>query len=223
MENKNFVNLSGQVVTEPKLIEVDGKDNKKIQFWEMKVEAPRLSGEVDVLPVTIPCKSNVEIKKGDFIKVSGLFRSWDKVVDGKIKLRLYVAGRTYSVSKTPFADENSVLLQGFIVKPVQFRLTPFGREIADIFIANNGHNLTSYIPCIVWGKNARFAAGIEMGSQIEITGRIQSREYEKRIGDTVEKRTTYELSGDSIAIIRQPNKHTQSSTNETATSKNLKD
>ena len=54
---------------------------------------------------------------------------------------------------------------------------------------------SDYIPCICWGRNARFAGKLSVGSHVAIWGRIQSREYQKKIGnDQVISKTAYEVS-----------------------------
>ena len=81
-------------------------------------------------------------------------------------------------------------------KPPIYRKTPLGREIADILLAvNRPYGKSDYIPCISWGRNARFASSFEVGARVRVWGRVQSREYTKKLSETeCEKRIAYEVS-----------------------------
>ena len=83
------------------------------------------------------------------------------------------------------------------------RKTPLGREIADLLIAvNRSYGKSDYIPSICWGRNARYASGFEVGSHVQIWGRIQSREYVKKLNEfEMEKRIAYEVSVSKIDYI----------------------
>ena len=189
----NKVFISGEMVSEPVFShEVYGEG-----FYEISVLVKRLSGQGDVLPVTISERliTDKALKVGDTINALGQYRSYNKLVDGKSKLMLTVFARElydYSIIKNP----NSIVLSGYICKPPIYRTTPFNREIADILIAvNRSYNKSDYIPCIAWGRNARFAKNLEVGEKIAISGRIQSREYQKRINDDdIKVLTAYEVS-----------------------------
>ena len=189
----NKVFISGEMVSEPVFShEVYGEG-----FYEISVLVKRLSGQGDVLPVTISERliTDKALKVGDTINALGQYRSYNKLIDGKSKLMLTVFARElydYSIIKNP----NSIVLSGYICKPPIYRTTPFNREIADILIAvNRSYNKSDYIPCIAWGRNARFAKNLEVGDKIAISGRIQSREYQKRINDDdIKVLTAYEVS-----------------------------
>ena len=189
----NKVFISGEMVSEPVFShEVYGEG-----FYEISVLVKRLSGQGDVLPVTISERliTDKALKVGDTINALGQYRSYNKLIDGKSKLMLTVFARElydYSIIKNP----NSIVLSGYICKPPIYRTTPFNREIADILIAvNRSYNKSDYIPCIAWGRNARFAKNLEVGEKIAISGRIQSREYQKRINDDdIKVLTAYEVS-----------------------------
>ena len=98
-------------------------------------------------------------------------------------------------------NPNNVVLTGYICKPPVYRTTPFSREIADVLIAvNRAYNKSDYIPCIAWGRNARFVKNLEVGEKIAISGRIQSREYVKKYSETESKTlTAYEVSVSKLA------------------------
>lgn len=192
-EKNNKVFISGQIVTEAEFShEVYGEG-----FYEMNVLVKRLSGQGDILPVTISERliSDRDLKIGVTINALGQFRSYNKLVDGKSKLMLTVFVREL-LDDSPVKNPNSIVLTGYICKPPVYRTTPFNREIADILIAvNRSYNKSDYIPCIAWGRNARFAKNLAVGEKIAISGRIQSREYQKKLtDDDVKTLTAYEVS-----------------------------
>lgn len=192
-EKNNKVFISGQIVTEAEFShEVYGEG-----FYEMNVLVKRLSGQGDILPVTISERliSDRDLKIGVTINALGQFRSYNKLVDGKSKLMLTVFVREL-LEDLPAKNPNSIVLTGYICKPPVYRTTPFNREIADILIAvNRSYNKSDYIPCIAWGRNARFAKNLAVGEKIAISGRIQSREYQKKLtDDDVKTLTAYEVS-----------------------------
>jgi len=169
-------------------------------FYLFYICAPRLSENVDILPVTFSERliAKSEIVPGRFIKVSGQLRSYNYYTEGKSRLVLTVFARELELvdeESTKGENPNEITLNGFICKPPVYRKTPFGREICDLLLAvNRAYNKSDYIPCIVWGRNARFAGLLEVGTNVMLSGRIQSRTYQKRIGETLSERTAYEVS-----------------------------
>ncbi len=167
-------------------------------FYILKIEVPRLSDAVDILPVTVSERliSIMDIKVGDLVSVVGQLRSYNKIVDGNNRLILTIFARDINpieeISKTP----NQMFIDGFICKSPVYRTTPFGREITDILVAaNRPYNKSDYIPVIAWGRNARFSSKLEIGSRIRIWGRVQSRAYEKKVSEEVVlSRVAYEVS-----------------------------
>ena len=165
------------------------------------LEVFRLSKSSDKISVTISerlvPKERLEI--GTFVDVEGQFRSYNNYnSDSGNKLVLTVFAReiNFCIDKERTKNPNQIFLNGFICKKPIYRTTPFGREITDILLAvNRPYNKSDYIPCICWGRNARFSSGLEVGENIRIWGRIQSREYQKRLedGDTITK-VAYEVS-----------------------------
>ena len=131
-------------------------------------------------------------------KVSGQFRSYNRHEEQKNRLILSVFVREVSFVEDEIegAKTNSILLDGYICKAPIYRKTPLGREIADLLLAvNRPYGKSDYIPCICWGRNARYAAGFDVGTHIQVLGRIQSREYVKKLSETeTEKRVAYEVS-----------------------------
>mgnify|MGYP004681902515 CR=1 FL=1 len=199
-ENNNKVFISGEILTDAEFShEVYGEG-----FYEMSVLVKRLSGQGDILPVTVSERliNDQNLKKGVTINALGQFRSYNKIVDGKSKLMLTVFVREILQGVT-VKNPNSIVLSGYICKPTVYRTTPFNREIADVLIAvNRSYNKSDYIPCIAWGRNARFAKNLDVGDRIAIAGRIQSREYQKRIGeDEIKVMTAYEVSVSKLAAI----------------------
>ena len=192
-ENNNRVFISGEILTEAEFShEVYGEG-----FYEMNVLVKRLSGQGDILPVTVSERliQDENLKKGVTINALGQFRSYNKLVDGKSKLMLTVFVREI-LPEINAKNPNSIVLCGYICKPPVYRTTPFNREIADILIAvNRSYNKSDYIPCIAWGRNARFAKNLEVGERIAISGRIQSRAYQKRLSEEeIKVMTAYEVS-----------------------------
>ena len=197
-EKNNKVFISGEIISNAEFShEVYGEG-----FYEMSVLVKRLSGQGDVLPVTVSERliADKDLKIGVTINALGQFRSYNKLVDGKSKLMLTVFVRELLDSMV-VKNPNTIVLSGYICKPPVYRTTPFNREIADILIAvNRSYNKSDYIPCIAWGRNARFAKNLMVGEKIAISGRIQSREYQKRISESdVKVMTAYEVSISKLA------------------------
>ncbi|MBR1967918.1 MAG: single-stranded DNA-binding protein [Clostridia bacterium] len=197
-EKNNKVFISGEIVTDAEFShEVYGEG-----FYEMNVLVKRLSGQGDILPVTVSERliTDRDLKVGVTINALGQFRSYNKLVDGKSKLMLTVFVREL-LDDAPVRNPNSIVLTGYICKPPVYRTTPFNREIADILIAvNRSYNKSDYIPCIAWGRNARFAKNIAVGEKIAVSGRIQSREYQKKVtDDDIRTLTAYEVSISKLA------------------------
>lgn len=199
--NNNNITLAGVVEREPIFShEVLGEG-----FHVFMLKCSRTSGNKDTLPVMISDRlvDIREIKVGQVVTVLGQIRSFNRHVDDvKSKLILSVFAREIEIlaqdtTELPFEENiNTVTLDAYICKSPIYRCTPRGREIADILVAvNRPYGKSDYIPCITWGRNARFAGGLEVGEHIQIQGRFQSREYTKRISDSeVETRTAYEVS-----------------------------
>ena len=169
-------------------------------FYMVDVSVNRLSDFVDIIPVMVSERlvDTTENYEGQLIYVTGQFRSYNRHEEKKNRLVLSVFAREleFLEEETDDLKSNQIYLDGFVCKEPVYRKTPLGREIADLLIAvNRSYGKSDYIPCICWGRNARFASGFEVGSHVEIWGRIQSREYVKKIGENeTEKRVAYEIS-----------------------------
>ena len=194
MEN-NVITLTGTVETPPQYSHSVLDEN----FYSFVIKVPRLSENDDLLPVTVPEKqldSNL-IKIGNRIKVKGQLRSYNKYTQTKTRLILTVFARGIAQALAEDEDNpNEIFINGFICKAPIYRRTPFGREITDLIVAvNRAFNRSDYIPAIAWGKNAVYSENLEVGSNVMLWGRLQSRNYNKRISDEeTEVRTAYELS-----------------------------
>lgn len=191
MQN-NKVYLSGTIVSEPIFShEILGE-----KFFDLSLSVPRLSGQEDVIPLTVSerimCENSFEI--GNLIGVIGQFRSYNKMMDGRSKLVLRVFVR--DLCDADEQNPNQIEIEGFVCKPPVYRTTPFNREITDVLLAvNRAYNKSDYIPTIAWGRNARYASTFSVGDKLHIVGRIQSRIYQKQLeSGEVEERVAYEVS-----------------------------
>lgn len=198
IKQNNKVYLKGEIVTEAKFShEMYGEG-----FYEMDILVKRLSGQADILPVTISERliESGNIKVGSVLNALGQFRSYNKLIDGKSKLMLTVFVREI-LEEDYGLNPNSIVLSGYICKPPIYRTTPFNREIADVLIAvNRAYNKSDYIPCIAWGRNARFVKNLSVGEKVALSGRIQSREYQKKLSETeIKTMTAYEVSISKLA------------------------
>ena len=190
--NNNKVYLRGKILSEP-VFSHEVFDEK---FYEFNLLVPRLSDSFDTIPITISERLiESRINVGNTITISGQFRSYNKQVDGKSKLVLTVFVREIE-DNDPNQNPNMIELNGFICKEPIFRTTPFKREICDVLLAvNRAYNKSDYIPCIAWGRNARFVKDLKVGEPLYIAGRIQSRIYQKKLADDlVETKNAYEIS-----------------------------
>ncbi len=211
LENNHLI-LIGKVASEKKVShEIYGE-----RFYTFNLEVPRLSEISDLIPITISerliTSTNLEI--GTKVIIEGQFRSYNGYENEKSKLILTVFAKDIKIAEELEEQEgetkkeqnsNEVVLNGYICKKPIYRQTPFGREIADILLAvNRTYNKSDYIPCIAWGRNARFCQNIEVGTCVKIVGRVQSRGYEKKYEDgRVEQRTAYEVSVISLEVINE--------------------
>lgn len=192
----NQVTIMGKVATEFSFShEVFGEG-----FYMVEVEVKRLSNSEDRIPLMIS-ERLIDVTQdytGEYIMVHGQFRSYNRHEEQKNRLVLsvFVRGISFMEEEPDGTKTNSIWLDGYICKEPIYRKTPLGREIADLLLAvNRPYGKSDYIPCICWGRNARYASGFEVGEHVQLLGRIQSREYVKRISDTeTEKRIAYEVS-----------------------------
>lgn len=195
--NNNKVYLRGTMVDTP----VFSHEVFEEKFYEFSLKVPRLSESFDYVPVTISERlMDNSFIAGKEITINGQFRSYNKQVDGKSKLVLTVFAREV-LENDELINPNTIELDGFVCKEPIFRTTPFKREICDVLVAvNRAYNKSDYIPCIAWGRNARFVKDIKVGERVKVFGRIQSREYQKRFSaDDIETKVAYEISISKIS------------------------
>ena len=197
----NKVTISGEVVSEPEFSHEVYNEG----FYEFYLKVSRLSVAYDIIPVTISERlmkiSNIKV--GSKISGYGQFRSYNKLQDGKSKLLLTVFLREI-VPYDEYVNPNSIEITGYVCKEPVFRTTPFNREISDVLLAvNRSYNKSDYLPCIAWGRNARFVKDFVVGDKVVVSGRIQSREYQKKIDDEVITKTAYEISLSKIELIKE--------------------
>lgn len=169
-------------------------------FYMVDISVQRLSDSCDVIPVMIS-ERLIDVTKDyrdSYIQIFGQFRSYNRHEEKRNRLVLSVFAREVSFAKddNDKVKSNQIFLDGYICKAPVYRRTPLGREIADMLLAvNRPYGKSDYIPCICWGRNARFASGFEVGGHVQIWGRIQSREYVKKLNEeSAQKRTAYEVS-----------------------------
>jgi primosomal replication protein N len=203
----NYLALIGKIISDKKFShEIYGET-----FYIFDLEVPRLSGNEDIIPITISERliANFDLEIGKMVVIEGQFRSYNSYSNEKNRLVLTVFAKDImEYEKDEEKEEkasNEVVLNGYVCKKPIYRKTPFGREISDILLAvNRAYNKSDYIPCIAWGRNARFCENMEIGTEVKITGRVQSRTYEKKFEDgTSENRVAYEVSIGNLEIINK--------------------
>ena len=215
LEN-NYLTLVGKVTGEKEFShEIYGE-----RFYIFKLAIPRLSGNEDIIPITISERLIGEdtLQQGKKLLVKGQFRSYNSYENEKNRLILTVFAKdVMEIEEKEEVEENEmvrkdtitneVVLIGYLCKKPIYRQTPFGREISDLLLAvNRAYNKSDYIPCISWGRNARFCQNLEVGSQVKVVGRVQSRTYEKKYEDgTSQTRVAYEVSIGSLEVIEEKN------------------
>ena len=209
--DNNHITLVGKVASEKKLShEIYGE-----KFYVFDLSVPRLSGNNDSIPITISERLITEngLALETKISVTGQFRSYNSYEGEKNRLVLTVFAKNIETLEDQEADipvgkdfiTNEVILDGYICRKPIYRKTPFGREIADLLLAvNRSYNKSDYIPCIAWGRNAKFCDTVAVGTEIRVVGRVQSRQYEKKHEDgTIENRVAYEVSVATLEVINK--------------------
>lgn len=206
--DNNYLSLVGKITSEKKFShEIYGES-----FYIFNLEIPRLSETFDIIPITVSERLilNFNMEIGKKVIVEGQFRSYNSYETEKNRLILTVFAKEIAEYEDDNQENeqrvsNEVILNGYICKKPIYRKTPFGREIADVLLAvNRAYNKSDYIPCIAWGRNARFCQNMEVGTEVKIVGRVQSRTYEKKQEDgSVEQRVAYEVSVGSLEIMNQ--------------------
>ena len=212
--DNNHITLVGKITDEKKFShEIYGE-----KFYTFDLSVPRLSGNADIIPVTISERlfKDEDLVIDKKIKITGQFRSYNSYENEKNRLILTVFAKDIEFLENQEEEivaskdliSNEVILTGYICKTPIYRQTPFGREIADILLAvNRAYNKSDYIPCITWGRNARYCSKMPVGTEVKVIGRVQSRAYEKKHEDgTVEQKVAYEVSISNLEVIDEKKK-----------------
>ena len=207
----NYLVLIGKIISDKTFShEIYGES-----FYVFNLEVPRLSGNEDIIPITISERliANFDLTIGRKVVIEGQFRSYNSYIEGRNKLVLTVFAKNVTMLEDQESEvearkdflSNEVTLIGYICKKPIYRQTPFGREIADVLLAvNRAYSKSDYIPCIAWGRTARFCENMEVGTEVKIVGRVQSRQYEKKYEDgTSEMKVAYEVSICSLELINE--------------------
>lgn len=167
-------------------------------FYTFTLGIERRSGYVDEINVMISERLIYDrpISEDDFVEIIGQVRTYNENSEGRNKLKIVVFAREIEVNPQTECYENQICLEGFLCKPPVKRTSPLGRDICDLMIAvNRMYNKSDYIPCIAWGRNAGYAEKLWIGTRIYLEGRVQSREYKKKLEDgSSEIRRAFEVS-----------------------------
>ncbi len=194
----NHIELRGSLVELPRF----SHENHDRRFYRFLLEVQRLSGAVDLLPVIVSEQvlGEMDLSGGSMVEASGQIRSFNnRLASGR---RLVISVYAEQLRASEGEPCNEVSLSGVVCKEPVYRRTPLGREICDVMLAvNRPYHRADYIPCIFWGKLANLVAESNVGTALELTGRLQSREYVKLLGDTNETRTAYEVSAMTAEIL----------------------
>ncbi len=201
-ETGNLLRLGGTLSTDP----VYGHEVFSEQFYYATLSVPRLSGAEDLLPITLSERlmENLSLCAGSPLYMEGQLRSYNKVVDGSGRLLLTGFAQRLMAAEE-LENPNQVQLFGALCKAPSYRTTPFGREICDLMLAvNRAYGKSDYIPCITWGRTARFASHLNVGDHVQVQGRFQSRAYQKQLADgTILNKTAYEVSVGRLTLLKQ--------------------
>ena len=210
MENTNITNnivkIGGVIASEF----VFSHEIYEEKFYKVFVEVERLSNLTDKLPVIVSERlvDTSKIAIGTYVEVEGQFRSYNDLTEAKSKLILSVFAKSFEIKEKEEVEKvNIISLEGFICKMPIYRKTPLGREISDILIAvNRSYKKSDYIPCILWGRNAKFSEKLPVGTKVKLEGRVQARNYEKKLVDgTILNNVAYEVSVSKFGILEEEN------------------
>ncbi len=188
--------VTGEICSEPELSHKSYGEG----FYSFEIRVERLSGYCDIVPVTVSERLIIDmaLKEKTWIQINGQLRTYNKLEEDKNRLIITIFARDINMvsSNELVKNPNKIFLEGYVCKKPIYRLTPLGREICDIMLAvNRAYNKSDYIPCIAWGRNAKFSQVLDVGAHIKVWGRVQSREYKKKLDeDIVETKTAFEVS-----------------------------
>lgn len=176
----NEVILSGQITDiEESHIIADTK------FYKANIIVPNSNGYESILPLKFKQFSNI-YKDGDMISISGNIRSYStKISDTKNKVELYCF--TYFDKSKELNVKNKFVIDGSICKKEELVILSSGKEIIHFIVKNTIQSgfskLNSYLPCVAWGKVAKYIDSLPLHSEINISGEFRSREYKKYLDE----------------------------------------
>lgn len=202
-ETKNIIHLRGEICQNLQY----GHELFGEQFYVTTLRVPRLSGTEDFLPITLSERLLMDqhLANGSELCLEGQLRSYNKVIEGSGRLLITAFAQKLIDCEKDEENPNLVQLTGALCKPPSYRTTPFGREIADLMLAvNRSYGKSDYIPCITWGRTARYASNLKTGDKVQLTGRFQSRTYQKQMADgTTINKVAYEVSVSRLVSLRE--------------------
>ena len=205
-ETGNIIHLKGQICQNLQF----GHELFGEQFYVTTLRVPRLSGAEDFLPITISERLLMDgpVANGSMLSLEGQLRSYNKVIEGSGRLLITAFAQRLLNADEDEENPNRVQLTGALCKPPSYRTTPFGREIADLMLAvNRSYGKSDYIPCITWGRTARYASNLKIGDKVQLVGRFQSRAYQKQLPDgTSLNNVAYEVSVSRLTALK-PEQH----------------
>lgn len=213
MDSSKKDNITGSSINDNNRIEISGivcgeaKFSHRIYgegFYSFDISVMRLSESEDIIPVTVSERllDTAQINEGNRVNIKGQVRSYNNNDSSKNRLMISVFVREFDEDMAE--NRNMVVLNGYICRTPVYRTTPMGREITDMLIAvNRAYNKSDYIPCIVWGRNARYAGKLNTGDNIIVSGRMQSRKYQKKTENGVEEKTAFEISVSKIEKVEK--------------------
>lgn len=206
-ETGNIIHLRGQITQNLEF----GHELFGEQFYVTTLRVPRLSGAEDFLPVTLSERLLIDepLTAGSMLCLEGQLRSYNKVIEGSGRLLITAFAQRLINCEEDNENPNRVQLTGALCKPPSYRTTPFGREIADLMLAvNRSYGKSDYIPCIAWGRTARYASNLKIGDKVQLAGRFQSRAYQKQMPDgTTLNKVAYEVSISRLSALKEDLPH----------------
>ena len=199
----NTIHLRGQITQNLEF----GHELFGEQFYVTTLRVPRLSGAEDFLPITLSERLLIDepLTAGSMLCLEGQLRSYNKVIEGSGRLLITAFAQRILNCDEDTENPNRVQLTGALCKPPSYRTTPFGREIADLMLAvNRSYGKSDYIPCIAWGRTARYASNLKTGDKVQLVGRFQSRAYLKQMPDgTLLNKVAYEVSISRLSSLKE--------------------
>ncbi len=175
-------------------------EQRTMSFVTFRIAVPRNSGKEDIIPVICDVELILEyIDKspiGRYVNVEGRFCSFLQINEDRTassKKYLYVRELHITDDKDEFLypiGTNVVVIEGELNYNSVYRNTPLGRKITELpIICRRPNGRPDHLTAIAWGINALDAADLVKGDRVKITGRLQSRIYNKD-----GEKTVYEIS-----------------------------